>query len=189
MPRKKGPPLYAVGSGDGQAKIDGYINDASELAATRFLERCHHAIQECESPIERLLVAALWNYGQICMEPLEFRSLFDCRTDPLPLTKPEARIYLQAEIGSYRVDILIYDATLGVDASRFMIVECDGHDFHEKTKEQARRDKQRDRFFVSTGYKVLRFTGSEIWADPDGVADEIVNELACNDDWRNRPKK
>jgi very-short-patch-repair endonuclease len=67
-----------------------------------------------------------------------------------------------------------------------MIVECDGHDFHEKTKEQARRDKQRDRFLQSRGYKVLRYTGSEIWADPTECSDEILTELAIDDDWRNR---
>mgnify|MGYP003580046510 CR=1 FL=1 len=69
---------------------------------------------------------------------------------------------------------------------RWMIVECDGHEFHERTKQQARRDKQRDRFFQSIGYKVLRFTGSEIWADPDECASEIIEQLACDDEWRNR---
>ncbi len=43
------------------------------------------------------------------------------------------------------------------------VIECDGHDFHERTKEQAQRDKKRDRELQAAGYKVFRFTGSEIW--------------------------
>jgi very-short-patch-repair endonuclease len=88
------------------------------------------------------------------------------------------------------VDLAIVDATLPFNHTppRIMIVECDGHDFHEKTKDQARRDKQRDRFFQSKGYKVLRYAGSEIWADPEKCADEIIDELAKWDSWRNREK-
>ena len=66
------------------------------------------------------------------------------------------------------------------------MIECDGHDYHERTKEQAARDKKRDRFFASKGYKVLRFTGSEIWADPEAVAEEALGQLSRDDAWRNR---
>lgn len=42
-------------------------------------------------------------------------------------------------------------------------IEIDGHDFHEKTKAQVQKDKQRERVIVSQGYKVLRFSGSEVF--------------------------
>jgi very-short-patch-repair endonuclease len=61
--------------------------------------------------------------------------------------------------------------TVAVD----LAVECDGHDFHERTKEQARRDRKRDRDLQALGYTVLRFTGSEIARDPRAVAKEIVH--------------
>lgn len=54
-----------------------------------------------------------------------------------------------------------------------LIIECDGHEFHEKTKEQARNDKRRDRSMIIDGFKILRFTGSEIWENPIAVAEEI----------------
>lgn len=41
----------------------------------------------------------------------------------------------------------------------------DGHEFHEKTKQQAQYDKKRDRKLTKLGYKILRFTGSEIYND------------------------
>lgn len=45
-------------------------------------------------------------------------------------------------------------------------IEIDGHEFHEKTKIQAQKDKQREREIVSAGYKILRFSGSEVFNNP-----------------------
>jgi hypothetical protein len=58
---------------------------------------------------------------------------------------------------------------------RKLIVECDGHDFHERTKEQAARDRSKDRCALVSGYDCFRFTGSEIWRDPWKCAYEILN--------------
>jgi len=55
-----------------------------------------------------------------------------------------------------------------------MIVECDGHDFHERTKEQAARDRERDRSAQLAGIEIYRFTGSELWRDPLGCADQVI---------------
>lgn len=65
----------------------------------------------------------------------------------------------QAQIGRYTADFVV---TL-FNEKQPIIVECDGHDFHEKTKEQAQHDKKRDREMQALGYRVYRFTGSEIW--------------------------
>lgn len=56
-----------------------------------------------------------------------------------------------------------------------VIVECDGHEFHERTKEQAAKDRARDRASVMGGYDVFRFTGSELWRDPMGCAEQVVD--------------
>jgi hypothetical protein len=58
-----------------------------------------------------------------------------------------------------------------------LLIECDGHEFHERTKEQARRDKKRDRELQKFGFQVFRYTGSEVWADPIAVSEEIVTTL------------
>jgi len=107
---------------------------------------------KCESPIEAYLLAPV---------PFAVRAVFG----------GVVKVECQREIGQYRVD-LFFEAPQP-NSCRGLIVECDGHDFHEKTKDQARRDKQRDRWFVSNGYQVLRFTGSEIWANPFECAKEI----------------
>jgi len=56
-----------------------------------------------------------------------------------------------------------------------IVIEIDGHDFHEKTKEQAQRDKARDRKLVRLGHYVLRFTGSEVHADPWACWKEVFD--------------
>ena len=48
----------------------------------------------------------------------------------------------------------------------YLCIECDGHDFHERTKNQVARDKLRDRRFLIGGIPAMRFSGSEIWRDP-----------------------
>jgi len=65
----------------------------------------------------------------------------------------------QKQIGNYRVDFLITN----IKSGEKFVIECDGHDFHERTKDQAQRDKERDRNLQAKGFKVFRFTGSEIW--------------------------
>jgi len=105
------------------------------------------------------------------------------------------KIEPQAEMGDYRVDFLLTYKNVVPDfdnptklpdgreipGSKYeikeMIIECDGHDFHDRTKEQARKDRQRDRMLQSIGYPVSRYTGSEIWADVFGCAQEVMRVL------------
>lgn len=167
-------------------KADQIVNAAAELEALRFVEGFGVIKERCESPIEELLLAAIYAQHNLGLVDMHFIGA----TEPSKSAAFDEAIFImqQAKVGPYRVDILIHDASCPFEVAepRFMVVECDGHDFHERTKEQARRDKKRDRFFQSKGYKVLRFTGSEIWADPEACADEVLEQLQCNDSWRNR---
>jgi very-short-patch-repair endonuclease len=52
-------------------------------------------------------------------------------------------------------------------------VEMDGHDFHEKTKEQVAYDKERDRAIKLAGYEIIHFSGSEIYKNPSRVIAKI----------------
>lgn len=99
------------------------------------------------TPIEKIMYAILTRVAT---------NLRDCYN-----TRLELFISPQEKIGKYIVDFLV-TADFSDDK---VIIECDGHDFHEKTKEQAQHDKERDRFFTSLGFKILRYTGSEIYND------------------------
>ncbi len=77
----------------------------------------------------------------------------------------------EVSIGPYRVDFLVDDRN-----GATLVVECDGHDYHERTKEQAAHDRQRDRYLLAVhGLTTARFTGSEIYRDVEACGDEVVN--------------
>ena len=100
----------------------------------------------------------------------------------MPFGKPRASVVLspQHQIGEHRVDFAIFINGVASDEEIKVVIECDGHDFHEKTKEQAARDKRRDRDLQIAGWKVLRFTGSEIWRNPEACIDHL-NQLATKE--------
>jgi len=103
-------------------------------------------VSASESPIEAMLLSALADVSD---------------AEGSTLT-----IITQANVGPYRVDIAISDTK-----SMVLIVECDGHDFHDRTKIQAARDRKRDRdILYMTGVVTVRFTGSEIFADAEECA-------------------
>lgn len=59
----------------------------------------------------------------------------------------------------------------------FLVVECDGHEFHERTKEQAAKDRSRDRRLQEAGYRIHRYTGSEIYRDAYKCASDSLISL------------
>ncbi|EDN70716.1 protein containing DUF559 [Beggiatoa sp. PS] len=84
----------------------------------------------------------------------------------------------QKWIGRYRVDFFVSEKNL--------IIELDGHDYH-KTKEQRTHDAERQRFLELNGYRVTRFTGTEIYQNVNKCVKEtidLLNILPTND-----PKK
>jgi very-short-patch-repair endonuclease len=58
-----------------------------------------------------------------------------------------------------------------------LVIECDGHDFHDRTKVQASRDRARDRTLQSLGFQVFRYTGADIWRDVMACATEVLDAL------------
>ena len=88
-------------------------------------------------------------------------------------------VFPQVAIGPYRADFVVLasikDNDTGDELSRpLLVVECDGHEFHEKTKEQAARDKARDRYMTGLHVPVMRFTGREIWRSPTDCVEEVM---------------
>jgi very-short-patch-repair endonuclease len=144
-------------------------------------------LDACESPIERIMGAELSFITIFGVRARKFgippfkRSALDKIERLENLTDYEIEVWPQQKIGDYRVDFLLLarfrdTGSLDRDLVR-IVIECDGHDFHERTKEQAARDRGRDRFMQRAGYKVFRFTGSEIYHSPETCSDEIATYL------------
>jgi hypothetical protein len=74
----------------------------------------------------------------------------------------------------YRVDLALLLADRKAGRRAFVVVELDGHDFHDRTKEQAERDRRRDRNLQALGWRVARFTGSQAHRGLVDVVEEIL---------------
>lgn len=158
--------------------------------ASRFINDIYTGFCETESPIERLMLAGLIAGTlarglDVCINPSQSSFATAFGNDGTVSITPQSRI------GEYRVDFLV-ESTIelpepidGKSSKEWpihkytsrLIVECDGHDFHEKTKEQAKRDKSRDRGLLKCGYPVFHYTGSEIWNDVFRCVKEILDHL------------
>lgn len=136
------------------------------------------------SPLERLLLAAMFwsealynNTSEIWVEPSE-DWVFQGRGSNVSkhIGVRQTLVVPQAKILNYVVDFAVVQSR--EDKGPFVVlVECDGHDFHEKTKEQAAHRAKRDRELQGLGYRVLHFTGSEIYRDPMSSVEQIAENL------------
>jgi very-short-patch-repair endonuclease len=138
----------------------------------------HAAAKLCQSPIEQLMLAGLvWSkFG--CEDRVV--EIWDSKKYP---AKPQTDVVIapQYQIENYFVDFAIFIQGFAKEEIK-VVVECDGHNTHEKekTKDQAARYKKRERVLEIAGWKLLRFTGSEIWQDHRARAGD-VSMLATNE--------
>ena len=77
---------------------------------------------------------------------------------------------------TYYVDFIL----LHKEIDTGLIIELDGHEFHEKTKDQAKKDKQRDRNLQKLNYPIYHYTGSEIWYNTIEVIAELLEFMDKN---------
>lgn len=66
----------------------------------------------------------------------------------------------------------------------FIAIELDGHEFHERTKDQVRRRDRRDRDLQAAGWCIFHFSGSEFAGDPVKCVDEVWREAWRRSDAR-----
>lgn len=136
--------------------LDSITEQYVNFAKGRFIDNVRSVFDkhDIKSPIEQLLFAAL------CFK-IETRQTDHISITPQYVFKP------------YRADFLVDGAEVA------LIVECDSQEFHERTEEERRYEKERDRFFQKHGYRVFRYTGKEILEDPISIADEIISYVCC----------
>ncbi len=131
-----------------------------------------------ESPIEQAFLYALCviSYGQF--GSIDYSAADGSRFGDWCSLEWMSHLLIQpqAEVSGCRVDFLVTVHRLGDSAS--IAVECDGHEFHERTPRQASKDKARDRKLQAQGIRVFRFTGSDLWRDPIACASEVIELLS-----------
>lgn len=80
-------------------------------------------------------------------------------------------VSFQERIEEYTLDFLVKYSSPTTNFK--VIIECDGHEFHEKTREQVSKDKKRDRYFSKNGFTIFRYSGSEIVNNPNQVKKDL----------------
>ena len=148
------------------------------------------AFDLCGSPIERQFLSALIIVVKDQAYEIVIHGPDGTYLGPPRPCAPVLHVVPQMRIGGCRVDFLLVWqepetpglATPGQPGEpkrrqAALVVECDGHEFHEKTKEQASRDKERDRMLQSRGFNVFRFSGADIYRRPIQCAEECLRFL------------
>jgi very-short-patch-repair endonuclease len=164
--------------------ISELATKAADVARDGFLGVLEHFSARTESPIEKVFLAVFLHHR-------------DCRVHEIGIVNDscprtirngdrvawDGCLASEVPIGPYRCDFVLqmfanpdWPPWLTVD------IECDGHNFHEKTKKQAKHDKERDRWMQINNIVVLRFTGSEIWNDPIACASQLFDLIEARDE-------
>lgn len=135
----------------------------------------------CESPIEVQLGCAILAHDRMD-RVMRANGIIVCGPKEVSDYREDMWLLVpQYEWEGYRIDLAIRAPRYRF---KWIFIECDGHDFHERTKEQAANDRQKDRAIQASGFPVLRFTGSEIYRDPGACGDAFFEFLEQRvDDW------
>ena len=93
----------------------------------------------------------------------------------------DKKMFFFSYYGDEKSDDMFFDGYVPdfqINSSGFnFVIEIDGHEWHEKTKEQAIRDKQKDRTYIKNGYIPIHFTGSEIFHNPENCVKEVLETI------------
>lgn len=120
--------------------------------------------EKIESPIEQIFITAF-----------ELYLIFN--------KKEDIYLFLQKEIianGKKYVVDFYFEEDENVNkfnTDKKIIIECDGYEFHQKTKEQVKHDNEREYDLKMAGYEILRFSGSQIYNEPFKCAEDTYNYI------------
>src|SRR5690606_7146897 len=134
-------------------------------------------INACESPIEKKLLLSIMYYYMdanpysnlyidfdglediIIGKEISFSNISGLIGIEKISLKPQVEIEHSDNI--WRVDFLLeFHGTK--NNIKKIIIECDGHEFHERNAAQVKADNKRSRQLKSLGYELVRYSGSEI---------------------------
>lgn len=160
-----------------------YANLRADEARDEFQEDAAGWISEDSSPIENLMALGIiyaiqstsW-FGYWGRQNRFFPSDKSGDAFTAPFVEPQISIWQQVTIDKYRADF-VARFVHWEGGYVFGAIECDGHDHHDLTKEQAIHDRERDRHFQARGLIILRYTGKEIYRNPLKCAADALGIL------------
>ncbi len=155
------PWLTSAAAADIEASRTGLVGAREALFAAIFA-----AFGKCESPIERVMLAALLERAP---------SLFAGEGTFPSFDIGGAQLMLQHELRidnrTRRLDFALIDEVSDVR----LAIEADGYEYHERTPEDAVRDRAKVRDLGLAGFGVVPFLGREILQEPLRCADHVYH--------------
>lgn len=135
-----------------------------EAAAVAFLDR--HAL---ESPAEQIFAAWFFALERTLMHRFELMPQHD----------------VIAGGRRYRLDFRVlpadalelHEAAIHRLSLPLVAVEIDGHEWHERTRQQVTSRDRRDRDLQAAGWQVLHFSGGEVVTQPDRCVAEVLRAV------------
>lgn len=126
------------------------------------------------SPIEKKFYIA-WNIEMLGR--YDEISLYFYDDDKYPLLIPQKEIIIKEK--HYRVDFLLIMKDLKnwekpVIKKDMLIIELDSYLWHGADPMQFTKEKERERELQKEGYKIIRFSGREVYRDVEECIDEII---------------
>lgn len=94
----------------------------------------------------------------------------------------ESQYEINCKNKKYFVDFAIcHYECLGDDLKQDfkLAIECDGYEFHQKTKEQVEKDNKREYDIKMQGFEILRFSGREIYNNPMECAFKTIKYIVA----------
>lgn len=124
-----------------------------------------------KSPIEKIFITAFEMY--IHMSNKEEFFLF-----PQEKVQIDNKTYYADFM--FKADEYLTKLILGKEIRNYnykLIIECDGYEFHQKTRQQVQKDNEREYDLKMAGYEILRFSGSQIYNEPLKCAEDTYNYI------------
>ena len=172
----------------GEMQLDAFTSlpRESQILFFEYLERN----VTCTEENPYLVFFGMYDFGcSECESPIEKMFYFSYQLYINAFVQNEKELYYiipQYEIrtskNKYRADFVFDTQECIIEDSDYkndfkLVIECDGHEFHEKTKEQVQKRNERDLELKRLGYDVIHYSGSQIYKNSMKCAKEVFEYI------------
>jgi len=139
-----------------EKKIEQWLEKRANEIKEEWVDIVEDKITQCQSPIEKLFLIE-WEYQN--------NSFYFGGDLEDYYIKPQYII----EGGYYEVDFMI----VNTKKPDWIVIEIDSY-LWRSTPEQFAKEKERERNIIKLGYKIIRFSGREIYRNVEKCVNEVM---------------
>ena len=143
-----------------------YPSSTSAQNKLNYIEIADFGLEACKSPIEKIFAFAV---DILCFDNLKYKYI---------RIIPQEDIWIKDK--HYIADFIFNTEEfeeLHFEHPFKLIIECDGHEYHNLTKKQVAQDNNRDFDLKNNGYDVIHFSGSQLFTDPFECATKVLDYI------------